>query len=190
MKTEADMRLAVKTLGWCSLAAALAAAAGAATSGFVPNGYWGNSLNAGDLYDSYLHVQDGVGYYCFLDGKSSFGFKINGDSIGTPMNGNNAIRWYPNSGDIQIDGEEKGIGYSTRFKTVAVGKYPKSCVDEEAALHSSAVRPAGLESIRSGSDGTRVDALGRRKNPRIRLISPSPLFPAGARSGTPRDPSL
>lgn len=129
-------------------------------AGYVPDGFWANRDNGTADYKSYLRIKDSSGFYCVMDGKSSFRFKITGDSINTPLNGNDAIHWYPGSGDIQIDGEEKGVPYRDRFQYLAPKDYPKACVDEEARLYPSVIRKP-LPSIRPGSSFWNYDLLGR-----------------------------
>jgi hypothetical protein len=48
----------------------------------------------------------------------------------------------PGSGDIQIDGEEKGVPYADRYKMMDAKAYPASCVEEEAEQRgqTSAIR--------------------------------------------------
>jgi hypothetical protein len=74
---------------------------------FFVDGYWAWK-NDPDPYERYIRIENDSGFYCVLDAKSSFRSQVIGDSITTPMNGKNAIFWFPGSGDIMISGEENG----------------------------------------------------------------------------------
>ena len=132
----------------------------------------GQELDVDDpVYASYLKVEADSGYYCVMDGKSSFRFKIVGDSITTPMNGKDAFV-LSSSGRLRIFGEEKGEPYQSIFARMDPGDYPKACVDEEAAWYGPTAirggtsgserpeRPAARPRI-FGFRGNFLDALGR-----------------------------
>lgn len=125
---KADMRM-LKTgmiVFTVSMATSLAFAG---TGALEAEGYWIDNEVEG--YERYLRIEKDSGYYCILDGKSGFTFKVVGDSITTPMNGMNHIAYFPGSGNLKISGEEKGEPYWTLFHPLAPNKYPKECVDLE-----------------------------------------------------------
>jgi hypothetical protein len=142
-----------------------------ATGGYIPDGYWVDRANKGDLYDGYLRIKDSSGFYCVLDGKSSHRFTL----LDGRMDGYDTVRYFPGSGDVQIDGEEKGVKYTNRFRSIGVKDYPKYCVDREAADYPDGIakNTASAKAMDPASHAA-VDALGRK------LISPSPLYPAAA----------
>jgi hypothetical protein len=138
---------------------ALAPSAGAAAQ-FVIHGYWMRYLPESD-YEGYLRITADSGFYCVLDGKSSFAFAIRKDSITTPLNGMNAIAWMPGSGDIVITGSEKGQPYSNRFKESDSATYWSKCRSEEQAgkptpLRGAARPAAGLR----GTEGGKIYRTG------------------------------
>jgi hypothetical protein len=131
--------------------------AGASSAAGPFEGYWKETDVDDPVYQSYLKVEADSGYYCVLDGKSSFRFKIRGDSITTPMNGLDAIV-LTTSTTLRISGEEKGEEYRNDFARMASSGYPKYCVDEEAEWYgpTALVRKpesAGVSSPRPGNSG-------------------------------------
>jgi hypothetical protein len=154
---------------WYFTASTLAVSiAGAANLEYVPDGYFADRKNGEREYDSYLRLQDSAGFRCVLDGKSSYRFKIIGDSITTPLNGMDRFTWYPGSGDVEISGEEKGVAYADRFGMVEAAEYPVQCIEEEAAMQDPT--EIGLEKRPTADQHLRTrplwDMLGRfrRKN--------------------------
>ncbi|MEO7425866.1 MAG: hypothetical protein ABI036_11815 [Fibrobacteria bacterium] len=121
------------------------------TGAFFVDGYWARK-NDPDPYERYVRIENDSGFYCVLDDKSSFRFQVIGDSITTPMNGKNAIFWFPGSGDIMISGEEKGEAYNDRFGEIDSSTYYNNCRAEESAS-------APVEVLRPG----------KRKNGKIKL---------------------
>lgn len=99
----------------------------------APSGYWTDRPGSDSDYEHHIRIAGDTGFYCVSDGKSSFRFRVIGESITTPMNGLNALVWYPASGDIEISGKEKGETYSTRYRALAAKDYPARCLEEEAA---------------------------------------------------------
>lgn len=99
----------------------------------APSGYWTDRPGSESDYEHHIRIAGDTGFYCVSDGKSSFRFRVIGESITTPMNGLNALVWYPGSGDIEISGKEKGESYSTRYRPLAAKDYPARCLEEEAA---------------------------------------------------------
>ena len=138
------MKASMRTMRMVLAAAALAVAAFptlAEPGAFETEGYWIDDEVKG--YERYIRIEKDSGYYCVLDGKSGFIFKVVGDSITTPMNGMNHIASFPGSGDLQISGEEKGQAYSTRFHFLAPKDYPEQCVDLEKEYSATVGMEAG-----------------------------------------------
>jgi hypothetical protein len=136
-------------------------------------GFW-SGLDDGD-YEVFLRVDGDGGYYCVMDNKSSFQFKVIGDSITTPMNGMDKIRVTTDS-ILTISGVEKGIAYASHFGRIAANKYPEACNVEERAWYGTAdlARPVTdkVRSARSASTPFRIlwnqgrsDLLGRDLRP-------------------------
>lgn len=123
-------------------------------------GYWADRNNP-DPYESFVHLQGDRGFKCVLDQKSSFRFQVIGDSITTPMNGKNALTWYPSSGDIEISGMEKGVAYRDRFETIDSATYFAKCGAEE--LHTTVRRsiPASRSTLKRVSPKRLLNLLGR-----------------------------
>ncbi|MDQ2999731.1 MAG: hypothetical protein M3Y08_00510 [Fibrobacterota bacterium] len=146
----------MRTMRTILAAAAIAMAASptfADSWAFEAEGYWID--NEVQDYERYIRIEKDSGFYCVLDGKSGFFFKVVGDSITTPMNGMNHIAFFPGSGDLQISGEEKGQAYLTRFNFLAPKNYPKQCVDLEKEYSATVGMAAGQvmpmrKSFRSG----------------------------------------
>jgi hypothetical protein len=113
----------------------------AGTGAFDAEGYWIDNDVEG--YERYVRIENDSGYYCVLDGKSGFTFKVVGDSITTPMNGMNHILAFPGSGNLKISGEEKGEPYSTLFHPLAPKDYPKECADLEKEFSGTTGIAAG-----------------------------------------------
>ena len=137
----------------------------AAGADFMGQGYF-QSLSGTGADPKYLKIQGDSGFYCILDDKSSFRFRIIGDSMTTPMNGKNRIAYAPGSGSVQITGEEKGEPYFTVFAPRSAGQYPAACVQEEAKLYG----PVSLGSRRIAPEAGKAgparkpDLLGRRRD--------------------------
>ncbi|MBW8888549.1 MAG: hypothetical protein JF616_12400 [Fibrobacteres bacterium] len=119
---------------------ALAHSSRAASSGYIPRGYWAWTQNPDADYARYLRITGDSGYYCSLDGKSGFAFAIVKDSITTPMNGMNAIQYMPNSGAIVITGSEKGVAYYDRFEVFDSTAYWGECGEQDKARHPTGLR--------------------------------------------------
>jgi hypothetical protein len=103
------------------------------------DGYW-ELQKTGDAYERFIRIQDGKGFNCVLDGKSSFPFEIIGDSMTTPLNGRDKLTWMPSSGDLVIQGEEKGTPYLNRFSVSDSSKYWSKCKAEEANAEVTGTR--------------------------------------------------
>lgn len=144
------------------LAGSLATLAEAAD--FEGQGYFRAMVGPEDV-PKYIRIQGDSGFYCILDEKSSFRFKIVGDSMTTPMNGMDRISYSPGSGSLNISGEEKGEPYHTIFAPSSAGQYPGACVDEEAELYGPGT--SGLLRIGRGGvpyrTGREIDLLGRSR---------------------------
>lgn len=140
--------------------------------------FWQDKENPDAEYARFLKINGDRGFSCTLDGKSSYAFRIIGDSITTPMNGMDHIQFFSGLPDVVISGEEKGEPYSTRFIPLEGGTYPAVCLEEEAAYPTTGIAPgngrkAGLLPrahgglFRSGFTGSSVDALGRTAAPSL-----------------------
>lgn len=142
--------------------AGAALAASAATGPF--EGFWERSDESAE-YDSFMKVEADSGYLCVLDGKSSFRFKIAGDSITTPMNGKDAIALTPDH-RLRISGEEKGEAYLSEWTRMDASGYPKACVDEEEEWYGpTAIRGGSAGPVRPQSRGPAArPAFGFRGN--------------------------
>ena len=99
----------------------------------IIDGYWIGKKDP-NQYETYLRIQNGSGFYCVLDDKNSFRFKLIGDSITTPMNGMNAIQYFPLSKDLQISGIEKGVTYTDIYGFTDSITYANKCRVEEAKI--------------------------------------------------------
>lgn len=160
-------------------ALAFALSAGAAPGPF--EGYW---RRVGDAdYASYLKVVADSGYRCVMDGKSSHRFRIQGDSITTPMNGKDAIVLL-SPGNLRISGTEKGEDYHSDYARMEASAYPDACDEEEARWYgptslrgrtAGKERPAPRNSAVPGllHRGESPDALGRLR-PADRAFRPLP----------------
>ena len=135
-------------------------------------GFWKSKENPDSEYARFLKIKGDRGFSCTLDGKSSYAFRIIGDSITTPMNGMDHIQFFSGLPDVVISGEEKGEAYSTRFIPLGGETYPAICIEEEDAYSTTGIahgygRKAGPMPrahrgfFRSGYTETAVDALGR-----------------------------
>jgi hypothetical protein len=69
---------------------AMSLAALARGENYIGQGYY-QAMPGPDTVPKYVKIQGDSGFYCILDGKSSFRFKIIGDSMTTPMNGMDRI---------------------------------------------------------------------------------------------------
>ena len=138
--------------------------------------FWQDKENPDAEYARFLKINGDRGFSCTLDGKSSYAFRIIGDSITTPMNGMDHIQFFSGLPDVVISGEEKGEPYSTRFIPLEGGTYPAVCLEEEAAYPTTGIasgngRKAGPWPrahgglFRNGYTGVSVDALGRTAAP-------------------------
>lgn len=104
----------------------------------VFEGFW-KEKNVEDPSDQvYLKIRDGEGYFCSLDEKSSFNFRIKNGFVTSPMNGRNPISKISKD-SLLISGEEKGDEYSTLFSKIDVKEYPASCMTKEQASISAAL---------------------------------------------------
>jgi hypothetical protein len=86
----------------------------------------------------------------------------------TALNGMDHIAYFFGSGDIQIDGEEKGVPYVVRYKMMDAKSYPASCIEEEAKERGLSVAlrlprsESALAAMRvSWPGGVARDVLGR-----------------------------
>jgi hypothetical protein len=141
---------------------------------YIAQGYWAWTENPTAEYSRYIRITGDSGYYCFLDGKSSFAFAIVNDSITTPMNGKNAIIWAPGSGDIIITGSEKGEPYTERFAVVDPAAYRGHCGDQDRTAGATALRGNHGRRAAEGKAGARgifawqregYSLSGRRSDP-------------------------
>ena len=80
----------------------------ASAQSMAGNGFWKDKENPDSEYARFLRFEGDRGFLCALDGKSSFAFRIIGDSISTPMNGMDRIQFFSALPDVVISGEEKG----------------------------------------------------------------------------------
>lgn len=144
----------------------ISALASASTAGlaYIPDGYW--TLRTPGEYEEFIRIEGGGGFNCILDDKSSFRFTVIGDSITTPMNGKDAIVWFPGSGDIQISGEEKGEPYSTRYKLSDSATYAAKCRDEEARIPVSLAGRTSRPNPATIRPESARNVLGRQVKPR------------------------
>jgi hypothetical protein len=140
--------------------------------------FWQDKENPDAEYARFLKINGDRGFSCTLDGKSSYAFRIIGDSITTPMNGMDHIQFFSGLPDVVISGEEKGEPYSTRYIPLEGGTYPAVCLEEEAAYPTTGIAPgngrkaeAGPRAhggfFRLGPGGSASDALGRMAAPSI-----------------------
>lgn len=143
----------------CSLASL------AAGADFIGEGYFKAMAGSGDV-QRYIKIEGDSGFYCIMDGKSGFRFKIIGDSMTTPMNGMDRISYAPGSGSLRVSGEEKGEPYFTIFAPSSAGQYPSACVEEEEILYGQG--PSGLRRTtpekRIARMGRESDLLGRKRS--------------------------
>jgi hypothetical protein len=134
-------------------------------------GYF-QAMPGADTVPKYVKIQGDSGFYCILDDKSSFRFKIIGDSMTTPMNGKDLITYAPGSGSLRISGEEKGEPYSTIFAPRSASQYPAACVEEEKELYGPGT--SGLRRINPGKGiagpGRELDLLGRKREAAVRSV--------------------
>ena len=152
--------------GIIALSAAILAGAPRARAGtqFMVKGYWKWTENPAGDYERHIRISGDSGFYCVLDGKSSFAFDIGPDSLTTPMNGKNAVVWMPNSGDLVISGAEKGVPYTDRFSHSDSLAYWNKCRDEERAWKTTAIRIGKGSGMGAGA-GPR-SAISPRGGPR------------------------
>ncbi len=132
------------------------------------DGFWKGEDNPDSEYARFLKIKGDRGFLCTLDGKSSFAFRIIGDSITTPMNGMDHIQFFSGLPDVVISGEEKGEAYSDRFVPLVGETYPAICIEEEDAYPTAGIaRGNGRKAVptprfRGGFfRGGPRDALGR-----------------------------
>lgn len=161
-------------LAWCGLTTL------ALGADFVGQGYF-KAMASADPTLKYVKIQGDSGFYCILDDKSSFRFKIIGDSITTPLNGMDRITYAFGSGSLRISGEEKGEPYSTTFAPSSASQYPTACVEEEEKLYGQSsvgvtVSATGKALTGAGRD---FDALGRKQDPTPRSAKAWRLRRAG-----------
>jgi hypothetical protein len=167
-------KAAVLSAAFCLLAAQAASAQSMARDGF-----WKGKDNPDSEYARFLKIEGDRGFLCTLDGKSSFAFRIIGDSITTPMNGMDHIRFFSGLPDVVISGEEKGEAYSDRFIPLEGETYPAICIEEENAYPTSGIaqgngrKAAPMPGFHGGYfssgyfHGGAHDALGRVAAPAI-----------------------
>lgn len=122
---------------------------------FIVSGYWKWTQNAAGDPERHVRVSGDSGFYCVLDGKSSFAFDIGPDSLTTPMNGKNGVAWMPGSGDLIISGSEKGEPYQDRFTHSDSATYWNKCRAEELGWTPAAVR-APSQGSRAGGPGAAI----------------------------------
>jgi hypothetical protein len=137
--------------------------------------FWKDKENPDSEYERFLKINGDRGFSCTLDGKSSYAFRIIGDSITTPMNGMDHIQFFSGLPDVVISGEEKGEPYSTRYIPLEGGTYPAVCLEEEAAYPTTGIasgngRKAGARTRGHGGHfrigfGSSIDILGRMAAP-------------------------
>lgn len=136
---------------------------------FIGQGYF-RAMGGPEDVPKYIRIQGDSGFYCILDDKSSFRFKILGDSMTTPMNGMDGISYAPGSGSLKISGEEKGEAYFTIFAPSSAGQYPAACVQVEAELYGTGT--VALMRIGPGKPmaaaGRYFDLLGRTRDAALR----------------------
>ncbi len=108
----------------------------ASPNAYFVNGYWKIKSDQ-NSYEKLIRIKNDSGFYCILDNKSSFRFKVIGDSKTTPMNGKDLISWWPGSGDIGISGEEKGVPYHYRFSLIDSATYTSFCKEEESRFSAT-----------------------------------------------------
>lgn len=124
-------------------------------------GYWAHRNNP-DPYESYVRLQGDRGFLCVLDQKSSFRFQVIGDSITTPMNGMDALTWYPGSGDVEISGIEKGEPYRDRFEPIDSVTYFAKCRAEESLIPMTQIKQVKRSRTKMFPGRFWRDLLGRR----------------------------
>jgi hypothetical protein len=140
----------------------------------IPDGYWAWTENPDDEYERYIRVTGDSGFYCFLDRKSSFPFAIVGDSITTPMNGMDAIRLFPESGDLQITGVEKGEDYVDLFHPSDAATYAGKCGEEDPAVKGSTAARERSSRERTGNPKLRIRRQATSRDMLGRLVRPGP----------------
>lgn len=174
MQSESRIAKGLKAPALFAIACLFSAHAASAQS-LARDGFWKGQDNPDREYARFLKIEGDKGFYCVLDGKSSFAFRIVGDSITTPLNGMDHIRFFSGLPDVVISGEEKGEAYSNRFVPLGAETYPAVCVEEEEAEGASGIarRADGIGRSAPSSSGRLYifgvrDALGR-------ISAPSPI---------------
>ncbi|MEO6097870.1 MAG: hypothetical protein ABIW76_20310 [Fibrobacteria bacterium] len=170
MKTESSIvrRFNAPVLSILFTIACQYASTAAFAQSLARDGFWKDGDNPEREYAHFLKIEGDKGFYCVLDDKSSFAFRIIGDSITTPMNGKDHIQFFSGRPDVVISGEEKGEAYSNVFVPLGGTPYPTVCVEEEAAEATTGIArrpqrtagPATRFAGRFSTSGLR-DALGR-----------------------------
>lgn len=132
---------------------------------FIGQGYF-RAMGGPTDVPEYIKIQGDSGYYCILDDKSSFRFKIRGDSMTTPMNGMDGISYAPGSGSLRISGEEKGDPYTTIFAPSWADEYPAACVEEEIKWYGPGTLILRRTAPGTGlaGPGRNLDLLGRQRD--------------------------
>jgi hypothetical protein len=150
---------------------AMSLAALARGENYIGQGYY-QAMPGPDTVPKYVKIQGDSGFYCILDGKSSFRFKIIGDSMTTPMNGMDRISYSPGSGSLEMSGEEKGEPYFTIFAPRSASQYPAACVEEEEELYGQGTTGLLRSAPVKGIAGTerRIDVLGRKLGATARSV--------------------
>lgn len=129
---------ALKGAAFCAAACLFLSHAALAQS-LARDGFWKGEDNPDSEYAHFLKIKGDRGFLCTLDGKSSFAFRIIGDSITTPMNGMDHIQFFSGLPDVVISGEEKGEAYSNRFIPLEGETYPAICEEEEDAYPTAGI---------------------------------------------------
>lgn len=131
---------------------------------FIGQGYFRAMVGPNEVQE-YILIQGDSGFYCILDDKSSFRFKILGDSMTTPMNGMDGIGYAPGSGSLRIFGEEKGEPYFTIFAPSSADAYPAACVEEEREWYGpgTSILRRTVPGKGLAGPGRHLDLLGRQR---------------------------
>jgi hypothetical protein len=125
-------------------------------------GYWkGTDQEIG--YEKFLRIDGNRGFYCVMDGKSSFAFEMKDGSITTPFNGRDKIERTVDADHLRISGEEKGEPYFVDFEKMSPAEYPDGCREEETVKAGTTTGMLRALTPRKGFHPGRkqVDILGR-----------------------------
>ena len=94
------------------------------------NGFWSWEKNGETGYlQKYLRIKNNIGFYCILDHKSSFKFKIIGDSIYNFTNNIGGVNYSDNL--LIISSKISETVFYDKFKNISESNYLNKCEDAD-----------------------------------------------------------